>query len=434
MGKFNKKTVKDVELKSRRVLVRADYNVPFSDGGIGDNYRLRQSLPTLEYILKKGPKALVIISHLGRPTGPGDKQFSLEPVAEALSKLLDRKVHFANDCVGEEVKKAVAELPDGGILLLQNLRFHAGEEKNDKTFAQAIVDATQADVFVQDGFGVVHRKHASTDAITHLLPSVAGLLLVKEIETILSTISDPESPFIAIIGGAKISDKIDVLAKFIELADCVAVTGALANNFLTAEGFKVGKSLVEPAELEHTKEILHKAQAAELKRHFSFLIPKDMVVSTSSDGHQPTRVVDLSYTLADIQAYPKLPAQKSHTVQDDEMILDIGPITAATIAGAIRVSKTAVWCGTAGITETKGIAGAQAPFEHGTRVIFDAVTGWSAHHQNKPFSLAGGGDTVEYIEKRQLISEFNYVSTGGSASLELMAGHKLPGVEALQDK
>lgn len=429
---FNKKTVKDINLTGKRVLLRADYNVPIVDNRVADDYRIRKSLPTIKYILEQKPDCLIIISHLGRPEGRPDPELSLQPVAKKLSQLLDDQVGFGLDCIGQQAQSAVAK---GGVLLLENLRFHAGEEKDDPAFAKKIVLSTGAQIFVQDGFGVVHRAHASTDAITKLLPSVAGLLLEAEVVTIRQALAEPQRPFIAIVGGAKISDKIEVLAKFIKNCDAVAVVGALANNFLAVEDIHIGKSLVERGLRDETEAILELAKSEANRRAFNFLVPVDAVVARSVDGRLPTRLVDLSSnSLADIEAYPKKPLLKSHSVAADELVLDIGPISAAQIAGAIKMSRTAIWAGTAGVTETKGLAGAQPPFGHGSRIIAEALIGESLVHKNKPFTIVGGGDTVSYVEAEGLVDDFNHVSTGGSASLDLMAGKKLPGLEVLEDK
>ncbi len=435
VGKFDKKTVKDIDLKNKRVLLRADYNVPISGGRIGDDYRLQTSLPTIQYILEQKPRALIIIAHLGRPTGPDDRACSLAPVAKRLEKLLGHRVFFVNDTVGPTARSAAEQLPKGGVLLLENLRFNPGEEADSDDFANALIQATKADIFVQDGFGVVHRKHASTHAITKLLPSVAGLLLEKEVSAIEQAIQKPERPMTAIVGGAKIADKIGVLNRFIEEADCVAVGGALANDFLHAEGVKVGKSLVDSQDFDLARRILTKARKAERERNFKFIIPVDGVVSTSADGRAATRVVDFgSDSLADIEAYPKKPKAKAYNIGADEMILDIGPISAARITGAVDLSRTVIWSGTLGMTEIKGIAGAHDPFGHGSRLVAEAIIGASNTHANKAFSVVGGGDTVSYIESKNWTRDFSFVSTGGSASLELMAGRKLPGLEALNDK
>lgn len=429
VGSFKKKTIRDIELAGKRVLLRTDYNVPLKDNRVVDDYRIRQSLPTIEYILGQKPAALIIISHLGRPEGKADADFSLLPVVQLLSQLLGTPISFGLDCIGKQAKTA------GKITLLENLRFHPQEEKNDPQFAKEIIEATGAEVFVQDGFGVVHRAHASTDAITKLLPSVAGLLLEKEVNIIDKVMDKPERPLVAIVGGAKISDKIEVLGKFIEVADGLAIGGALANNFLAAEGIKIGKSLVEKDLVSKAEDILRRAKAEENKRDFNIFLPVDAVVSKSSDGRLPTRLVDLtSLALADIQAYPKKPAATSHNVAADELILDIGPLSAAMISGAVKMAKTVIFGGTLGVVETRGITGAEPPFAHGTGTVAEAIIGSSNNHKNKPFSIVGGGDTVAYVESEGIASDFNHVSTGGSASLDLMAGKKLPGIEALEDK
>lgn len=432
---FNKKTVKDIHLSGKRVLLRADYNVPVEDGRITSDYRIKASLSTIDYILSQKPAALIIISHLGRPEGKADKQFSLRPVAQHLSHLLGKPVRFADECHGEMVKAMAAQLHDGQIMLLENLRFHAEEEKNDPAFAKAVIEAVNAEVFVQDGFGVVHRANASTEAITKLLPSVAGLLLEREVTTITQALAKPEHPMVAVIGGAKIADKIDVLKRFIETADCLALGGAMANNFLKAEGVAIGASKYDSEAMSLTREILRLARAAERQRPFSFLLPVDSVVAKSINGRSATRIVDLSsHSLADIEAYPQKPHRHSYTVAAEELILDIGPISAGRIAGAISMARTVFWNGTLGVTETKGIAAAHAPFTHATDMIIKAITGDSRHHKNKPYSLVGGGDTAGYIEAEGLVDDFDFVSTGGGASLELMGGKSLPGVEALPDK
>lgn len=427
---FKKKTIRDIDLKGKRVLVRVDYNVPLDDHGhITDDYRIKKSLPTIEYLLKK--KARVILcSHLGRPDGVPNPEFSLEPCAVRLATLLKKGVAFAHDCVGVEAEKKAANLKDGQILLLENLRFHAEEEKNDDTFAKQL--AALADVFVQDGFGVVHRAHASTEAITHHLPSVAGLLLEKEVDTITTVMEKPERPLLAIIGGAKISDKITILKRFIEIADFVVVGGAMANTFLLAEGINVGKSIVEPDEVPLAKEIIEHARAKAAKGQFAFYLPQDGVVATDLDNPRFTRIVDWdAHVIAAIQDYPKRPPRSTERVLSTEMILDIGPFSGAFIAGGIQLAKTVIWNGAMGVTETHGLQGVVGPFSHGTETIVDAMLGEYGH---KPFTVLGGGDTVGYIEERNLVDCFDHVSTGGGASMELMSGKALPGVEALKNK
>lgn len=427
---FKKKTIRDIDLAGKRVLVRVDYNVPLDGRGrISDDYRIKKSLPTIEYLIKKKAK-VILCSHLGRPDGQPNAKFSLEPCAVRLATLLKKGVAFAPDCVGEEAERKANALKNGEILLLENLRFHAEEEKNGDAFAKEL--AKLADVFVQDGFGVVHRAHASTEAITHHLPSVAGLLLEKEVDTITTVMENPERPLMAIIGGAKISDKITILKRFIEIADFVVVGGAMANTFLLAEGISVGKSLAEPDEVPLAKEIIEHARAKAEKGQFAFYLPQDGVVATDIANPRFTRIVDWdAHVIAAIQDYPKRPARNSGKVLSSEMILDIGPFSGAFIAGGVQLAKTVIWNGAMGVTETKGLQGVVGPFSHGTEMIVDAMLGEYGH---KPFTVLGGGDTVGYIEERDLVDCFNHVSTGGGASMELMSGKSLPGVEALQNK
>jgi phosphoglycerate kinase len=426
---FTKQTITDVDLKGKTVLLRADYNVPLEDGKIADDYRIQQSLPTIQYLLKHDVR-LVICSHLGRPTGPGDTASSLFPVAKRLQQLVDRPVEFATDCVGAARQKAIAGLKPGQILLLENLRFHSEEEANDSKFAKALAEGI--DVFVQDGFGVVHRAHASTEAITKFLPSVAGLLLAKEVDTITEVMHKPERPLMAIVGGAKIADKIEVLHSFIEIADFVAIGGAMANTFLAAKGIDVADSLYDKGDMPIARDIMRKAAAKAKKQRFIFAIPHDGVVAHKIDKTAPTRIVDWSsHVISAIENYPRrVPASASH-VHDHEMILDIGPFSGSFIAGGVQLANTVVWNGTMGVTETESLQGPIGPYSHGTELVIEALLGEFGH---KPFTVVGGGDTVAYVEERKLVNSFGHVSTGGGASLELMSGKKLPGVEALLDK
>lgn len=427
---FTKKTIQDTDLKNMRVLMRADYNVPVADdGSIADDYRLQQSIPTIKALLEQNVR-LVICSHLGRPEGKPDKKYSLRPVAKQLSKLLGQEVQFASDCIGSETEKAVVALQPGQVLLLENLRFYKQEEANDEGFAAQL--AAFGDVFVQDGFGVAHRAHASTEAITHLLPAIAGLLLEREVSTITRIIEAPERPLMAIVGGAKISDKIDVLNRLIDIADFVAVGGAMANTFLAAQGIDIAKSKYEPKDVPVAKDILSKAREKAKRERFIFYTPQDGVVASVVDKTARTRIVDWdAHVIAEVESYPKQPSEKSRTIADGEMILDIGPFSGAFIAGGIQLANTVVWNGTMGVTEVPALQGATGPFAQGTELIVNALLGDYGH---RPFSFVGGGDTVGYVESRKLTGAFNHVSTGGGASLELMAGRKLPGVEALQDR
>ncbi len=426
---FVKKTIEDIDLDSKTVLLRADYNVPLDGEKIADDYRIKQSLDTINYLLARNVK-LIICSHLGRPDGKKNLAFSLFPVAKRLKELLKKDVEFAPDCIGEEVKKAVDKLGHGQVLLLENLRFHAEEEQNSEDFAKQLAEL--ADIFVQDGFGVVHRAHASTEAITHFLPSVAGFLLKKEVDTITDVMLNPNRPLMSVIGGAKIADKIDLIHRFIEIADYVVIGGAMANTFLMSRGFNVGSSLYDQSELPIARDIIRKAAAQAKKRKFSFILPFDVVVSKKIDSASPLRIVDiLAHSLSEIESYPKRPNKMATHVENDELILDIGPFSGAFIAGNMQSVNTVVWNGTMGVTETKSLLTGIGPYSHGTNLLVRSIAG---EFGNRPFSLVGGGDTVSYLSENNLMNLFNHVSTGGGASLELMAGRKLPGVEALENK
>lgn len=426
---FSKQTIRDIKVDNKTVLLRADYNVPVEKGKITDDYRIEQSLPTVEYLLKNKAK-LVICSHLGRPKGPGDKDLSLQPVAKRLADLLHRPVKFMERTVGADVRTQVAQLQPGEVLVLENLRFHKEEEANDKEFARQLAEGI--DVFVQDGFGVVHRAHASTEAITHYVPAVAGFLLEKEVDTITKVIESPERPLFALIGGAKISDKIDLLDRFIDIADGVAIGGAMANTFLLAEGVEIGKSLAEPEEVSLAKRIMEKARKKAKQERFIFYIPQDGVVSKGIDSKLPTRIVDWgTHAIADIESYPKQPPKQSSHVAKDEAILDIGPFSGAFIAGSMQLANTVIWNGAMGVTETEALQSKIGPYSHGTHLVMEAMLGQFGH---RPKTVVGGGDTVGYIEEQKLVKHFYHVSTGGGASMELMSGKKLPGVEALRDR
>lgn len=427
---FSKKTIRDVDLKNKRVLVRVDYNVPFgNDGSITDDYRIKKSLPTIQYLINQKCK-IVLCSHLGRPEGKRDLKFSLKPCAVRLAQLLGQPVDFAEDCIGKETAETVKSLKPSQILLLENVRFNDGEESNGEAFAKKL--ASYGDVFVQDAFGVVHHPAASVSEIPKYISGVAGLLLEKEVDTITKVMEDPARPMMAIIGGAKISDKIEVLNRFIDIADIVVVGGAMANTFLLAEGIGIGKSKAEPDDVPMAKQIIAKAKAKAVKENFIFYLPQDGVVATSVDKTATTRIVDYSaHVFASIEAYPKNPKAESGIVAENEMILDIGPFSGAFIAGAMQMSKTVIWNGAMGVTETPSLQGPVGPFSHGTELIVESMLGKFGH---KPFTVLGGGDTVGYIEDRKLTDSFNHVSTGGGASMELMSGKLLPGVEALLKK
>lgn len=427
---FTKKTVKDIKLDNKTVLLRADYNVPFDEkGNIFDTYRVDQSFATIKYLMEHHCR-IIICSHLGRPEGKPDKRFSLHPVYKYLAKHFPGKVNFVPDCQGKDVEMAAKMTKPGHILLLENLRFYPEEEANNKAFAESL--AKLAEVFVQDGFGVVHRAHASTDAVTKFLPSVAGLLIEKEVDTITEAMQNPKRPLMAIIGGAKIADKIDILNRFIDVADFVAVGGAMANTFLKAEGIDVGKSLWEKDDLPLAHDIIEKAQKEAKKRRFIFYLPQDGVVATRLEKTAHTRIVDWqAHVIAAIEDYPKLPPRNTGQVAASERILDIGPFSGAFITGAMQNMETVIWNGTMGVAEVPSLHGPVGPFAHGTELIIEGMLGEFGH---RPVSLVGGGDTVGYVERRGLIESFSHVSTGGGASMDLMSGKKLPGVEALLDK
>lgn len=427
---FKKQTIHDVDLKGKTVLLRADYNVPLDDQGrITDDYRIKKSLPTLKALMEKEAR-IVICSHLGRPKNKEDKSCSLQPVSEKLQKLLGKRVEFSEDCVGEARRKSIGGLVPKGILLLENLRYHKGEEANDDEFAREL--AEWIDVFVQDGFGVVHRAHASTDAITRHVHSVAGLLVENEVNKIAEAMENPKRPLMALIGGAKISDKIDMLSRFVDIADVVAVGGAMSNTFLLAEGIEIGASLAEKNEVDQARDILDRARDKSKKSDFVFYVPQDGVVSKKLGSDSETRIVGWGAPMiAEIENYPHDPPKRQGVVGKNEKILDIGPFSAAFITGTMQMTQTVVWNGAMGVTETPSLKTATGPFSHGTELIIESMLGQLGH---RPKTIVGGGDTVGYIESRGLVDSFDHVSTGGGASMDLMSGKKLPGVEALKDK
>lgn len=391
-----KQTVRDIDVASKRVLVRVDYNVPIKDGVVGDTLRIQASFDTINYLLKQHCR-IVLISHLGRPDGKPDPKFSLKPVAAKAAELLDRPIKFANDCVGDLIQKAANDLQPGEILLLENLRFHAEEEANDPEFAKQL--AALGDVFVQDGFAAIHREHASTTGIPKHLPSVSGLLVDKEVATITGALENPKKPLLAISGGAKISDKIEVLSNLLKKVDVLAIGGAMANTFLAAQDVEVGKSLYEPDQTDTAKEILDQAKSLGVE----VILPTDAVVSESAEKPVNQRTVSTS------------------AVKPADLIVDLGPQTIQKIIAAIRRAGTVIWNGPVGVTEVKA-------FADGSIVLAEALADSNAA------SVIGGGDTAAFVNAAGLHKEFDWVSTGGGAGLDLMAGKKLPGYEALLDK
>ncbi len=373
---FTKQTIRDIDLNGKMVLLRADYNVPIDKGEITDDYRIKQSLPTIDYLLKHNVK-LIICSHLGRPKGKVVPELSLFPVAKHLKALLRQDVEFVPDCVGERVKKAASSLKEGQVLLLENVRFHSEEEADDPEFAKQL--ASLADVFVQDAFGVVHHPAVSVSELPKYLPGVAGLLLEKEVDTITSVMEKPERPLAAIIGGAKIADKLDILQRCIEIADFVAVGGGMANTFLAARGLDMADSLYDRADLPVAKDIMKKAAAEARKRRFIFAIPQDGVAVSKIDEKAPTRIVDWgTQAVADIENYPKRVPAHAGKLAAHEKIVDIGPFSGAFIAGGVQLANTVIWNGAMGVTETPSLQGPVGPYAHGTELIIDALTGIGA--------------------------------------------------------
>lgn len=393
---MDKKTVRDLDVAGKKVLVRVDFNVPLNDKGeITDDTRITASLPTIQYLLEQ-KAAVILMAHLGRPKGQVKPELSLAPVAKHLGKLLGKKILFAPDCVGEAAQAVASKLKPGHILLLENLRFHKEEEKNDMDFAEKL--ASLADMYVNDGFGVSHRAHASVEGVTHFLPAAAGFLLEKEIQYVGQAVTNPLHPFVAIIGGAKVSDKIGVISNLLDKVDTLLIGGGMANTFLAAQGYKMGKSLVEEDKLDLAKELLAKAK----KNKVNMLLPTDLVMAAAfapDAEHVTEKVKNLN------QAY---------------MALDIGAETSKAYAEALADAKMIVWNGPMGVFEMDA-------FCKGTEAVAKAVA------KSRATSIVGGGDSVAAIEKLGLAKRITHISTGGGASLEYLEGKVLPGVAALDD-
>jgi len=417
---MRKKIISDLDLKNKRVLVRVDFNVPLKDGVIKDDTRITAALSTIKYALDHGAKSVILMSHLGRPKGGGkvEPEFSLKPVADYLAKLLGKPVQFSPDCIGAETEKIVAELPQAGIVLLENLRFYSEEEgkvkvpegtpdsekqalkaamkEKQKEFAAKL--AKLGDVYVNDAFGTAHRAHASMAVVTnHFQDRAAGFLLEKEIEYLGNAVTDPKRPFVAILGGAKVSDKIPVIENLLNKADAIIIGGAMAYTFLKAQGVAVGKSLVEADFVEIAKGFIAKAQ----EKKIPMLLPIDHVVSTSFDADDQARISD--------------------TINENEIGLDIGPKTISLFSAEVLKAKTVVWNGPMGVFE-------KDCYSKGTFAVARSVA------DSDSISIIGGGDSVSAINKSGLADKVSHISTGGGASLEYLEGKELPGIKALSDK
>jgi phosphoglycerate kinase len=394
---FNKKTIRDIDIDKKRVLLRVDYNVPTDrSNNVTDDRRIRASLPTLQYLLDHRAR-VIICSHFGRPNGQIVESMRLAPIANHLARLLGKSVNVLSDCVGTEVEKATSHMNIGEVVLLENLRFHQEEEINELSFAALL--AKLADIYVNDAFGASHRSHASIVGVTRYLPSVAGFLMEKELNFLGRLLSNPEHPFIAMMGGAKVSDKLGVIQNIMDKVDALLIGGGMAANFLKAQGHEVGSSALEEDKLDYIKDMIEKAQSMAVR----LLLPTDVIVSEKLDGSAPFKIVSVG----------EIPAAYA--------IVDIGPESTRNILKEIRGSKTVFWNGPMGIFEIDA-------FREGTKSIARALV------ENTIVSIVGGGSTVEAVEKLGVANKITHVSTGGGASLDFLAGIELPGLTALQDK
>ncbi len=392
---MNKKTVRDIDLKGKRVLVRVDFNVPIKEGKVSDDTRVRAAIPTLKYILDQKPRYIALMSHLGRPKDAPDPQYSLKPVLPVLSDLLGVNAAFADDCVGEPAKTAAAALPEGGVLLLENTRFHVEEKKNNEAFAAQLAEL--GDVYVNDAFGSAHRAHASTEGVARLLPAVAGFLMEKELNYLASAIANPQRPFVAILGGAKVSDKIGVIESLLGKCDSLLIGGGMANTFFKAQGYAMGDSLVEDDVLDTARQLMANSGG-------KLVLPGEVVIADAFDNGANTRVI-----------------KPEEGTPPGWRILDIGPNAVEAFRAVLRDAKTIVWNGPMGVFEMDN-------FAKGTYQIAEVLAESSAT------TIIGGGDSVAAVQKAGLADRMSHISTGGGASLELLEGKQLPGVVALNDR
>jgi phosphoglycerate kinase len=390
---FNKKMVTDLDVRGKKVLVRVDFNVPISDGKVGDDTRIQAALPTIKYLLENNA-AVILCSHLGRPKGEVKPELSLKPVAEYLGTLIDAPVKFAEDCIGEKAEKAAAALEPGQVLVLENTRFHAGEKKNDPDMAKQL--ASLAELFINDAFGTAHRAHASNTGVADYLPAAAGFLLEKEIKYLGNAIADPERPFVAILGGAKVSDKIGVIENLLEKADRILIGGGMANTFFKAQGYEMADSLVEDDVIDVAKTLLDKAGG-------KLVLPVDVVIADAFEADADDKVMDVG----DVPAGWR--------------ILDIGPRTVKAFEDIIERAGTVVWNGPMGVFE----------FDKFARGTFDIAETMA---KSKAVGIVGGGDSASAMRKAGLEDKITHISTGGGASLEMLEGKTLPGLAALEDK
>jgi len=405
---MDKMTVRDIDVAGKRVLVRVDFNVPLDDQQhITDDTRIRASLPTIQYLIEQNA-AVILMSHLGRPKGGPNPKYSLAPVAAHLQELLgpDVPVHFVHDCIGTEVDDANAALQTGEVLLLENLRFHPEEEANDPEFARKL--ASLADIYVNDAFGSAHRAHASTEGVAHHLPAVAGFLMEREIGIMGKALENPERPFVAILGGAKVSDKMGVIDNLLKKVDTLIIGGGMANTFLKALDLQVGASLVENDRLKDAEELYGKASLYGI----TIMLPEDVVIADAFN-------LAANHMTVDAHSVPETPVEV-----EGWRILDIGPETAAAYSEVIQNAKTVVWNGPMGVFEME-------PFAEGTRAVARAVCDAT---RKGATSIVGGGDSVAAVEQMGLADCITHISTGGGASLEFLEGRPLPGVAALKDK
>jgi len=390
------RTIEDLDLKGRRVLVRVDFNVPIKNGDIKDDTRIRASLPTIKYAIEHGASRVILCSHLGRPKGKPNPEFTLRPVAARVSQLIGRPVVFAEDCVGEQAKAAVEQAGDGGVVLLENLRFHPEEEKNDPAFAREL--ASLADVYVNDAFGSAHRAHASTEAVVGFVKeAAAGFLMAAELQHLGRVLENPDRPFVAVLGGAKVSDKLEVIQNFLPRVDALLIGGAMAYTFFKSRGLPVGKSLVEADLLDAARDIERRSTARQLRLE----LPVDHVVAPKLEAGVPTETLAVG-----------------DAAIGDRMGLDIGPKTIDTYRSVIGGAKTVIWNGPMGVFEIDA-------FAKGTMDIAKAIASVTGT------TVIGGGDSIAAVAKAGVTDRITHISTGGGASLEFLGGRELPGVAAL---